>query len=712
MGKAEEEQNPVSNTGAQADGNPNSQTRFGCRCARIRRLIGLKCIFILLLSIAVFLSAIFWLPPFLQFADQADLDLDSKFKANRLKCHFRIAKAEAINFGSYNDLVTRNSTIAVAYISESPSLLLLTPTVVHGQDTSYIDATTSDVAPFSSPLLENSLSNTIGATPSMFDPSTTGVLDFDYVADIPNSGLIGQHSAAPFVSCSAPTLVSMASQTHTTILLPFSSSTPTLAQTVPSLTSILSGSTTDPTPSFTFPLSVYPDHGIVATFNLLKPVSLLEDNILQLEDDVFDELGSVASTKVVVLSLEPFKGSNETTVIFAVDPEAKYSKLSEAAESLIRGSFEIFFTRLPLFHLTPSLFGEPKSFDVLKFPGGITIIPQQNAFLLQKVQFYFNFTLNFSIHQIQANFKDLTSQLKLGLHLAPYEVRQSSLSFPATVDTYMSNLYVNLSNSKGSTISAPTVVQSSVLLTVGNTNQRMKQLAQTITGSHSKNLGLNNTVFGKVKQVRLSSIMQQYLHGGDSSASASSPSPAPFSHAHHHHHHRHHHHHHHHHSAHLAPAISPVPASQKGSPATQKGVPAPEDGAPTPAESSHEKNYEAKPPGCRFRYRSKGEERKRLHLAPAVAPAKPNVSLHHPSASPHKQVAPPKHTPNSVPVSSPLPSVIFAHTQPPSKSKPDNEHFDSRPVIAPIPPTSDAGSGSPPTVQLVLSLLLTLVLHL
>ncbi|KAM6547270.1 hypothetical protein CsatB_018946 [Cannabis sativa] len=517
MGKAEEEQNPVSNTGAQADGNPNSQTRFGCRCARIRRLIGLKCIFILLLSIAVFLSAIFWLPPFLQFADQADLDLDSKFK----------------------------------------------------------------------------------------------------------------------------------------------------------------------------------DHGIVATFNLLKPVSLLEDNILQLEDDVFDELGSVASTKVVVLSLEPFKGSNETTVIFAVDPEAKYSKLSEAAESLIRGSFEIFFTRLPLFHLTPSLFGEPKSFDVLKFPGGITIIPQQNAFLLQKVQFYFNFTLNFSIHQIQANFKDLTSQLKLGLHLAPYE-----------------NLYVNLSNSKGSTISAPTVVQSSVLLTVGNTNQRMKQLAQTITGSHSKNLGLNNTVFGKVKQVRLSSIMQQYLHGGDSSASASSPSPAPFSHAHHHHHHRHHHHHHHHHSAHLAPAISPVPASQKGSPATQKGVPAPEDGAPTPAESSHEKNYEAKPPGCRFRYRSKGEERKRLHLAPAVAPAKPNVSLHHPSASPHKQVAPPKHTPNSVPVSSPLPSVVFAHTQPPSKSKPDNEHFDSRPVIAPIPPTSDAGSGSPPTVQLVLSLLLTLVLHL
>ncbi|XP_062111909.1 uncharacterized protein LOC133823259 [Humulus lupulus] len=513
MGKAEEEQIPASNTGAQADGNPNSQTQFGCRCARIRGLIGLKCVFVLVLSIAVFLSAIFWLPPFLQFADQADLDLDSKFK----------------------------------------------------------------------------------------------------------------------------------------------------------------------------------DHGIVASFNLLKPVSLLEDNILKLEDDIFDELGSVASTKVVVLSLEPLKRSNETRLIFAVDPEAKDSKLSEPAESLIRGSFVIFFTRLPLFHLTPSLFGEPKSFDVLKFPGGITIIPQQNAFLLQKVQFYFNFTLNFSIHQIQANFKDLTSQLKLGLHLAPYE-----------------NLYVNLSNSKGSTISAPTIVQSSVLLTVGNTNQRMKQLAQTITGSHSKNLGLNNSVFGKVKQVRLSSTTQQYLHGGDSSASASSPSPAPLSHSHNHHHH---HHHHHHHNAHLAPAISPERASQKGSPATRKGVPAPKYGPPTPAESSSpEKNHEAKPPGCRFRYRSKGEERKRPHLAPAVAPSKSNVSPHHPAASPHKEVAPPKHTSNSVPVSSPLPSVVFAHTQPPSKSKPDEEHFDSSPVIAPIPSTSDAGSL--PTVQVVLSLFLILVLHL
>lgn len=68
------------------------------------------------------------------------------------------------------------------------------------------------------------------------------------------------------------------------------------------------------------------------------------------------------------------------------------------------------------------MFGDPLSFEVLKFPGGITIIPFQSAYLLQKVQIGFNFTLNFSIHEIQENFQELTSQLKSGLHLAAYEV--------------------------------------------------------------------------------------------------------------------------------------------------------------------------------------------------------------------------------------------------------------------------------------------------
>lgn len=45
---------------------------------------------------------------------------------------------------------------------------------------------------------------------------------------------------------------------------------------------------------------VFPDHHIVASFNLSKPVSLLEDNILQLEDNIFDEI-IAPSTKVLAL---------------------------------------------------------------------------------------------------------------------------------------------------------------------------------------------------------------------------------------------------------------------------------------------------------------------------------------------------------------------------------------------------------------------------
>lgn len=77
MGKAEEEQNfAVNNTGE------NVERRFLCGCGWIYRLVGLKCFLMLVLSLAVFLSALFWLPPFLGFADQNDLDLDSKFKGN------------------------------------------------------------------------------------------------------------------------------------------------------------------------------------------------------------------------------------------------------------------------------------------------------------------------------------------------------------------------------------------------------------------------------------------------------------------------------------------------------------------------------------------------------------------------------------------------------------------------------------------------------
>lgn len=124
---------------------------------------------------------------------------------------------------------------------------------------------------------------------------------------------------------------------------------------------------------------------------------------------------------MVVLSLEPSAGTNITKVVFAVDLDAKSSRIL-TSQSLIRELFESLVTQQSSLRLTASLFGDPFTFEVLKFPGGITVSPPQSAFLLQKVQILFNFTLNFSIEQILENFNELTSQLKSGLHLASYEV--------------------------------------------------------------------------------------------------------------------------------------------------------------------------------------------------------------------------------------------------------------------------------------------------
>ncbi|GAB4843977.1 hypothetical protein Ancab_013941 [Ancistrocladus abbreviatus] len=84
----------------------------------------------------------------------------------------------------------------------------------------------------------------------------------------------------------------------------------------------------------------YPGHDIVASFKLEKPISVLEDNIAQLEADILDEI-EVPSTKVVVLSLEDSFGSNVTDVIFGVDSESKYSSLSSTTQSLIQASFRV-----------------------------------------------------------------------------------------------------------------------------------------------------------------------------------------------------------------------------------------------------------------------------------------------------------------------------------------------------------------------------------
>lgn len=101
--------------------------------------------------------------------------------------------------------------------------------------------------------------------------------------------------------------------------------------------------------------------------------------------------------------------------MFAVESDA-------TAQSLIKESFANLITNQSVLRLTAPLFGDPFSFDVIKFKGGITASPDQKAFLMQYQNIPFNFTLNFSIDRLLSNFGELTSQLKTGLHLTAYEV--------------------------------------------------------------------------------------------------------------------------------------------------------------------------------------------------------------------------------------------------------------------------------------------------
>lgn len=121
-----------------------------------------------------------------------------------------------------------------------------------------------------------------------------------------------------------------------------------------------------------------------------------------------------------IIALESSATPNITKVVFAIESDA-------TTKSLIRANFVSLITHQSFLRLTESLFGDPFEFDVLKFRGGITVSPEQKAFLMQNVQIIFNFTLNFSIDEILVNFEQLRSQLNAGLHLAPYEVCGRSL---------------------------------------------------------------------------------------------------------------------------------------------------------------------------------------------------------------------------------------------------------------------------------------------
>ncbi|KAK6945579.1 hypothetical protein RJ641_013123 [Dillenia turbinata] len=246
-------------------------------------------------------------------------------------------------------------------------------------------------------------------------------------------------------------------------------------------------------------------------FKLERPVSLLVPHIGRLEYEINGEIG-IPSSKVSILSMHQSVASNWTDVVFGILSDSKDVPLDPVPLSILKSSLiELVLGQVNL-TLTTSIFGHPSSFQILKLPGGVTVIPLQYASIWQIPQTLFNFTLYNTISDILEYFDEFKGQLKVGLHLKYYE-----------------NIYVLITNEAGSTVNLPVTVQASVLSDFGSLlPQRLKQLAQTITGSPpAKNLGLDNSVFGKVKEVSLSSYLDSTLYAAPTPSPSPSPSPFP-----------------------------------------------------------------------------------------------------------------------------------------------------------------------------------------
>lgn len=237
-------------------------------------------------------------------------------------------------------------------------------------------------------------------------------------------------------------------------------------------------------------------------FRLQKPVSELIPYISRLEYDINEEIG-VPSLKVAVLSMHQADLSNWTDVVFGFLPDPINSTTIPVALSLLKSSLIDLFLQQCNLTLTYPIFGKPSSFEVLKFPGGVTIIPERTPLLSLPLV---NFTLNSSIYDIKENLPELKEQLKLGLHLMSNEM-----------------VYIQVTNKHGSTKDPPTMVEALVASDIPIQPERFKQLAQLITGSPPiENLGLDHSVFGKVKEISLSSFLNHSLH-----APVPTPTPTP-----------------------------------------------------------------------------------------------------------------------------------------------------------------------------------------
>uniref|UniRef100_A0ACD5YNW2 Uncharacterized protein n=1 Tax=Avena sativa TaxID=4498 RepID=A0ACD5YNW2_AVESA len=245
--------------------------------------------------------------------------------------------------------------------------------------------------------------------------------------------------------------------------------------------------------------------GIQASFILLKPPAQLASHVTMLEQEIYHQIG-VPNTEVSVIMQTLSK--NVTYVEFGILPDTTDSSISAQSMQILRQNLVRLTLQQLNLSLTTSVFGDPFCVEVLGFPGGITMEvehPQQNS-TVDPAQPIFSVTLEISIRQIR------------GL------IEEMKKSFGQMLEQ---DIYVDLTNKNGSTIDPPATVQ--VFLSPNDRSiyqdpPRLKQLAEIIIESNSRNLGLNASVFGRIKDLKLAPCLQGLV---PSLAPSSSPMPIP-----------------------------------------------------------------------------------------------------------------------------------------------------------------------------------------
>ncbi|RCV08515.1 hypothetical protein SETIT_1G332900v2 [Setaria italica] len=248
---------------------------------------------------------------------------------------------------------------------------------------------------------------------------------------------------------------------------------------------------------------------IEAGFILLVPHSQIASQGGTLEKEIYDQIG-VPNSKVSV-SMRPYNYTNTTYVKFGVLPDPRNASMSVKSINTLRTSLIRLTLQQLNLSLTPSVFGDPLCLEILGFPGGITVLLPHNASHADSIQPIFNITFDSTIHEVREFLKEMKNELAIRLQQTPDE-----------------ELFVKLTNTNGSTVAAPVTVQVSIA-PIDRSNflqpYRLKQLAQIITEWSSRNLGLNTLIFGRIRDLKLSPLLEAFI---PSCAPSLPPMPTPF----------------------------------------------------------------------------------------------------------------------------------------------------------------------------------------